>query len=189
MNSPDQDTAARLAAARDQARRAAQRLALDAGAEPVTRPVFPGSDATVRDVAALAGARAARDLELAARRAARDYIRAARQDGHHWHQIAQALGLPPGAGTTGEAAYDYAAGPPDPDAPWRPRSFTWTCPSCDQAIADHGPDAGTPADAENGHASSFEHLARRPAEYDAEWDSPDSAAWHAGHDTGPEAGQ
>jgi hypothetical protein len=167
----------RIAAARAAARGETFRLARDSGAGLVTRPMF-GSDKepTVRDVEPLAGARAARDLELAARGTARDYIRQAREAGHGWDQIGHALGMTSGGdtgqqgATAADAAYTYAAGRPDTEAPWRPRSFTWTCRSCDQAISDRGLIAG-PADDELGHADGCSRLAAAVAEWDAGLDA------------------
>jgi hypothetical protein len=151
-------------------------LAADRGAEFITRPALPGSDVTFRDMEPFAGARAARDIELASRRAAREYIRQAREAGHGWDQIGHALGLTPGgdadqAGlTVAEAAYTYAAGSPETEAPWRPRSFLWRCRSCDQAISDCGLIAG-PADNELGHAGNCGRLAAAVAEWDASWEA------------------
>jgi hypothetical protein len=162
--------------ASDAARRAVIGLARDRGAELTTRPAFPGSDITVRDVDPLTGARSARDIELGSRRAARDYIRAARETGHGWDQIGQALGLVPARDadqeglTVAEAAYTYAAGRPDTEAPWRPRSFVWRCQSCGQAISDRGLVAG-PADDELGHAENCSRLAAAVADWDASWEA------------------
>src|SRR5215470_20044364 len=132
MTEPEPNTenlGQRRRAARDTARRDAFQLARSTGASTVMRPMFRGeNEPTVRDVEPLAGARAARDLELAARGTARDYIRQAREAGHGWDQIGQALGLGPESSpgqdgaTAADAAYDYAAGPPDTHAPWRHRS-------------------------------------------------------------------
>ena len=124
----------------------------------------------------LAGARSARDIELGSRHAAREYIRAAREAGHGWDEIGQALGLAPGGDadqeglTVAEAAYTYAAGRPDTEAPWRPRSFTWRCRSCEQAISDRGLIAG-PADDELGHAEDCPRLAAAVADWDASWEA------------------
>jgi hypothetical protein len=147
--------------------------------------VFRGEkEPTVQDVEPLAGARAARDLELAARGTARDYIRQTREAGHGWDQIGQALGLVQGrdagqeGATPADAAYTYAAGRPGTEAPWQPRSFGWTCRSCDQPIADRGLVQG-PADDEPGHAEHCPRLAAAIAAWDAEaarWD----ADWEAG---------
>lgn len=160
----------------DAARRAVIGLARDRGAELTTRAMFPGSELTVRDLEPLEGARAARDIELGARRAARDYIRAAREAGHGWDQIGQALGVVPNgdadqAGPTiAEAAYTYAAGRPETEAPWRPTSFLWTCRSCDQAISDHGLING-PADDEPGHTEDCPRLAAEVDRWDASWEA------------------
>jgi len=177
------DAGQRLSEARQTARREAFRLARDAGAQIVTRPMFRSErEPAVRDVEPLAGARAACDLEAAARGAARDYIRQGREAGHGWEQIGHALGLEPGRGQDGatpaDAAYTYAAGRPDTEAPWRHRSFGWTCRSCDQQITDRGLIQG-PADDEPGHAGTCPRLAAAVAEWDAEtawWE----ADWEAG---------
>jgi len=148
-----------IAAARGEARRAAIRLARDRGADLVSRPAWPGAQTDVRDLRPLDGARSARDIELGARHAARGYIRDAREAGHSWQEIGQALGVTSNADvgqaglTVAEAAYTYAAGRPDTEAPWRPRSFTWRCRSCEQAISDRGLIAG-PADNEPGHTAT-----------------------------------
>jgi hypothetical protein len=180
MTEPETNTESpeqRARAARDTAHRDTFQLARGAGAAMVRRSLFRGeNEPTVQDVEPLAGARAARDLGLAAKGTARDYIRQAREAGHGWDQIGQALGVSPGAdaGQTGmtaaDAAYTYAAGRPDTEAPWRPRSFTWTCRSCDQAIGDRGLVAG-PADDEVGHASDCSRLAAAVAAWNAEWDA------------------
>jgi hypothetical protein len=169
--------------AREAARREAFRLALDAGAQTLSRPMFRGEkEPTVRDVEPLAGARSARDLESAARGTAREYIRQAREAGHSWDQIGEALGLIPGAdqdgATPADAAYTYAAGRSDTEAPWLPRSFGWTCRSCDQPIADRGLIQG-PADDEPGHARDCPRHAAAIAAWNAEaarWE----AEWEAG---------
>jgi hypothetical protein len=173
----------RMTTAREAARREAFRIARDTEAAIVTRPMFRGEqEPGVRDVEPLAGARAARDLEAAARGTARDYIRQAREAGHGWDQIGRALGLEPGGdqdgATPADAAYTYAAGRPNTEAPWCPRSFGWTCRSCDQHITDRGLIQG-PADDELGHADGCRRLAADIAAWDAEaarWD----AEWEAG---------
>jgi hypothetical protein len=171
------EQASQFAAIRDHARRALIGLARDRGAEFTTRPMFPDSDLTVRDLEPLTGARAARDIELGARHAARDYIRQAREAGHGWDQIGQALGLTPGADadqaglTVAEAAYTYTAGSPHTDTTIRyGRSFVWRCRSCAQAISDRGLIAG-PADDEVGHRAGCPRLAAAIAEWDAGWEA------------------
>jgi hypothetical protein len=171
------ERAAETATSRHHANWAITDLARERGAEFITRPVFPGSDATVRTPESLTGARAARDIELGARHAARTYIRAAREDGHSWDQIGHALGLTPNAdadqaGTTvAEAAYTYAAGSSQTDTAIRyGRSFVWTCRSCDQAIGDRGLIAG-PAEDETGHREDCPRLAQAVAQWDAGWEA------------------
>ena len=114
------------------------------------------------------------------RRAARDYIRQAREAGHDWDKIGHTLRLSPGrdadqeGASPADAAYTYAAGRPDTEAPWRPRSFAWTCRSCDQHISDHGL-IQHPADDEIGHAQDCPRLTAAIAAWDAE-----TAEWEAG---------
>jgi hypothetical protein len=178
------DAERRSFAVRETARREAIRLARDAGAHAVNRPVFRGkTEPTVRDVEPLGGARAARDLELAARGLVRDYIRQAREAGHGWELIGRALGFGTpdpdrGEATPAEAAYTYAAGRRESEPPWQPRSFGWTCWSCDRSITDRGLIQG-PADDEAGHADDCPRLAAAVAEWDAETERWD-AEWEAG---------
>jgi hypothetical protein len=178
-NKNAKDAASRFDAARETARRETFRLARDSGARIVTRPAYSMPSAPVtRDVEPLAGARTALDLELAARGIARDYVRQAREAGHDWDQIAQALGVNPSGEKLADLAFDYVVGRPDPEAPWAPRYFSWTCPSCDKHITDRGLIQG-PVDDEIGHADDCPRLAAAIAERDAqiaEWD----ADWEAG---------
>jgi hypothetical protein len=175
---PDERGGASAAAraAREEARRAAFALARDAGGQVITRPAVPGAVPAVRDVDPLSGMRAARQLELSSRAVARGYIRDAREAGNSWHDIGTALGVVPGgepdqAGETiAEAAYTYAAGRPDTHTPWQPRSFPWTCRSCEQVISDRGLCNG-PADDEHGHAEGCPRLAAAVAAWDAEWEA------------------
>lgn len=190
MTEPDtntKDAARRSAAVRETARRAAFRLARDFGADVINRPVFSSqNEPTVRDVEALAGARAARDLELTSWGVARDYIRQAREAGHSWDQIARSLGLAPNVDEPGvtpaDAAYDYAAGRPGDEALWEPRYFLWTCRSCNQHISDRGLIQG-PADNEPGHADGCPRLAAAIAEWEAGWDA-ETADWDAEWEAG-----
>jgi hypothetical protein len=182
--SPD-DRQDAVRAARNAARNSAFTLARETGAGTITRPAYPGSDRTVRDVEPLAGMTASRDLELAARHTALGYIRHAREAGRSWHQIGTAMHLVPGgdaqqAGdTTAEAAYTYAAGNPASESARRyGPSFAWTCHACDNTISDHGL-CGSPADDERGHASNCPRLAATIAAWDAQWDDPE-ADWEAG---------
>jgi hypothetical protein len=165
---------------RETARREAFRLARDAGADIIDRPAYSsGSEPTVRDVEALAGACAARDLELAARGTALDYIRQAREVGHGWDQIGRTLGLDRGErgeATPADAAFDYAAG--RGRDPWENRYFTWTCRSCEHHVSDRG-QIQHPADDQRGHVPDCARLAAETAEWSAQaerWD----AEWEAG---------
>jgi hypothetical protein len=163
--------------ARAAARHAAINLARDAGAQIISRPIFPGAHSTTRDVEPLAGLRAIREIELGARDTARSYIRDAREAGHSWHDIGTALDLIAGADFSqdgqniAEAAYTYAAGNPDIDTARRyGRSFGWTCQSCESLISDRGLCNG-PAEDEHGHAPGCMRLAATEAAWDAEWEA------------------
>lgn len=163
-------------AARDAARNATYTIARDTGATIITRPIYPGSDYTVRDEP-LAGLTTARDIELAARSTARDHIRRAREAGHSWHEIGIAMHIRPNgdlqqAGDTiAEAAYTYAAGHPDTEHARRyGRSVAWSCQTCENTIDDRGLDNG-PADAEHGHARNCPRLEATIAARDAEWEA------------------
>src|SRR6266705_4047257 len=150
-------------AARTTARRSALNLARAAGAQVISRPIFPGAHTTTGDVEPLAGLQASRDIELGARHIARGYIRDAREAGHGWQAIGIALDLTPDADRAGqsiaEAGYTYAAGDPDTDTARRyGRSFGWTCRSCDGIISDRGLCNG-PVDDEHGPAPGCVRLA------------------------------
>jgi hypothetical protein len=179
MTNPDADPDSRRAlarTARDTVRREAFTIARDTGTPLITRPVYRGAGVNTRDIDPLHGIRAARYLELASRAQARDYIRAARETGHTWRTIASALELehtrdPDIADRPlDELAYSYAAGEPDPDWPWRARSFVWHCPACDQAISDAEP-ANHPLDDQRGHERDCARLAAEAAGWEAQWEA------------------
>jgi hypothetical protein len=162
--------------ARSEMLAAVQRIVRDTGGQFVNRPMFsdkPDGPAT-RDAEPLAGLRAARAAELAARRLARQYIRAAREEGCTWREIGAALGLAvggdDGAGETiAEAAFSYAAGPPD--SHWNRTygpSVTWRCPACGGLVSDRGP-VSAPCDDEPGHTGGCERLAATIAAWEASW--------------------
>jgi hypothetical protein len=162
------------AAARQGARRAVLDIVRKSGGSTVTRPMFrdrPDLGPGVPDAEAIAGIRAARQVEHAARQLGLEYVRKAREDGHSWHEIGAALELGADAAQRGvslaEAAYDYAAD--EPSSTYDPRSVPWTCPACLEVISDRGPDAGHPADAEPGHADSCTRLAATIAAWHASW--------------------
>lgn len=81
-------------------------------------------------------------------------------------------------GSPGEAAYTYAAGRPDTEAPCRPRTFTWRCRSCEQVVLDHGAVQG-PAGDELGHAPRCARDAAAIAAWNAE-----AAQWEADWEAG-----
>ena len=155
---------------------AVQRIVRDTGGKFVTRPLFSGEPdgPTTRDAEPLAGLRTARAAELAARGLARRYVRGAREDGHSWTVIGAALGLPSGgdvgAGETiAEAAFRYAAGPPN--SHWNQTygpSVTWRCPACGGLVSDRGPVSG-PRDDEPGHNAGCPRLATAVAAWEASW--------------------
>ena len=172
-----EDRSTAISRARSAARNAAFTLARDAGAQIITRPAYPGSQSSVRDVDPAAGMRAARDLELGARSVALGYVRNAREAGLTWEAISEAIDAIPGgdaqqAGdTAAEAAYTYAAGHPDTETARRyGRSFTWQCRACDRLISDLGPVNG-PADDEHGHTENCARHASAIASWDAEWEA------------------
>lgn len=189
-NPPAQPDRVRAAdAARSEVRRSVFALARRAGAQLISRPIFRGAQAQVRDVEPLAGARLARDLELSARATVREYISAAREAGHSWHDIGTAMNLRPNgdaqqAGdTVADAAYTYAAGHPGSENARRyGRSITWTCRSCDQIIGDLGVIAG-PAFDERGHTDNCRRHIKAIDAWDTEWeereDQRDAAQWEA----------
>jgi hypothetical protein len=162
--------------ARQEVHAAIQRIVLHTGGHIVTRPIVssePDGPAT-RDAEPLAGLGAARAAELAARGLGRRYVRAAREDGHSWTVIGAALRLPSGgdvgAGETiAEAAFRYAAGPPD--SHWNRTygpSVTWRCPACRGLVRDRGPVSG-PRDDEPGHAGPCQRLTAAVAAGEASW--------------------
>jgi hypothetical protein len=123
---------------------------------------------------------------MASRRVAREYIRAAREAGFTWDDIGRELELELRAGSMSanvneslaDAAYTYAVGPDPDSARYYGHSFAWTCPSCSNAIRDHGLASG-PADDEEGHARHCTRLAATIDAWNAEWDELE-ADWEAG---------
>src|SRR5579859_2755291 len=173
-------------AAYQAARRTALSLARDLGAAATSRRAYPGSPFTRPDVEPLAGLRAARHVEMASHRVARDYIRAAREAGYTWDDIGRYLEeeLQHGSAAAqvsenaADAAYNYATGTDPETARYYSQSFTWTCPTCDGAISDHGT-SNHPADNEQGHADHCPRLAATINAWHAQWDEIE-ADWEAG---------
>jgi hypothetical protein len=69
-----------------------------------------------------------------------------------------------------DMAFTYAAGEPDPDWPFRARSFAWHCAACGQAISDAEP-ANNPADDQRGHARDCTRLAAEAGAWEAQWEA------------------
>jgi len=125
----------------------------ESGGQVDHRPVFrdrPDLNLRVTGTEPMMGLRAATALKMATRRLLLDYIRYAREDGNSWRDIGLGLGYSddPDTGlSAAQAAYDFAAGT---TSAWH--SFSWTCQHCHATIIDRGPEAGHPADCEDGHA-------------------------------------
>ena len=102
----------------------------------------------------VAGLESARELERAAHVLVEHYIRLAREAGRRWFEIGQALDLHQAAAANKESiadeAYDYALR-------YQPgtgrRTFSWTCPACQQHIGDNGP-WPDPPEQEDGHTAN-----------------------------------
>lgn len=147
-------------------------LALEAGAKVVRRPVIRDhpDGGMLKHPEPLPAITAAHLLEVTARDFLREQARFAREDGCGWAAIAGALGL---AGdedqgvTPGEAAFEEVTYADDAFA--ATVVFRWTC-QCGGIIRDHGPDAGHPADAEEGHAEDCERFRAAIEAYEAEGD-------------------
>jgi hypothetical protein len=156
---------------RQWAARAVLGIARESGGQIVHRPVFrdrPDLNLKLTAAEPMAGLRAATVLKWATRQLLLDYVRYAREDGHPWRDIGVGLGYSddPGSGiSAAEAAYDFAAGT---ISAWR--SFAWTCQHCRATIIDRGPEAGHPAECEDGHADGCGRLAAEVAAWTATWD-------------------
>jgi hypothetical protein len=147
----------------------------ESGGLPVARPVFrdrPDLDLTIMDADAMTGLECAARLTAAIRHLILDYARQAREDGHSWQEIGVALGFrfdPDSEVSVADAAYDCVTGP----IGFGRASFAWVCPTCRSTIIDRGPQAGHPADTEEGHADDCQRLATEIAAWNASWDAED----------------
>jgi len=151
--------------ARTEVRAVIARLVQEAGAQMTARPVIrsePDGPGTP-EPEPLAGITAAVAAERAARQCCLESVRYAREDGLGWEQVGAALGFT-GQGA-GSRAYAYAC----PGGSWGDW-LSWTCPACRAIVRDHGPEAGSPADAEQGHADGCARLAATIAARDARWE-------------------
>jgi hypothetical protein len=68
-----------------------------------------------------------------------------------------------------DAAYDYAAG----TTVFGRASFAWVYSACRSTVTDRGPQAGHPADTEEGHAGDCQRLAAEMAAWNASWEDED----------------
>jgi hypothetical protein len=140
--------------ARSEARAAITRLVRDEGAEMVARPLNrrEPDGRTTQEPEPLAGIAAAVALERAVRQSCTESVRYAREDGLRWERIGAALGFA-GRGAADDAYAYVCPGARHDD--W----FSWICPSCRKLIRDRGPEAGHPADGEQGHAEGCARFA------------------------------
>ena len=158
--------------ARQWARRAVLGIVRESGGRTVARPVFrsqPDLDLTIADAEPMSGLEAAATLTSAVRRLILDYARQGREDGHSWREIGLAIGLgrvPEAGGDVADVAYDDLAG----TTAFAQSAFAWVCPACRNTVIDRGPQAGNPADCEEGHASGCPRLAAAVAAWNAAWD-------------------
>jgi hypothetical protein len=154
--------------------RAVLGIVRESGGQVVHRQVFhdrPDLNLRVTGAEPMAGLRAATALKVATRRLLLDYVRYAREDGHTWRDIGLGLGYSDDRDSgvsAAVAAYDFAAGTM---SAWR--SFAWTCQHCHATVIDRGPEAGHPADCEDGHTDNCTHLATKIATWNATWDEVD----------------
>ena len=162
-------------AARQWARRAVPGIVRESGGRIAARPVFrdrPDLDLTVTDADSMSGLEAATKLTSAVRRLILDYARQAREDGHSWHELGVALGFREDADSgisVADAAYDFAARP----IGFGRASFAWVCPECRSTVIDRGPQAGHPADTEEGHADDCRRLAEEVSAWNFSWEAED----------------
>jgi len=175
MTAADDEAAARRMTADiayGAARSSILRIAQEQGAQVGERPIWPGAQSTMRYAEPVAGIRAAITLQYAAQRAVRDYVRLAREDRASWQQIGEALGLAADGEREGYdlavAAYEHAAGKPDP---WHQPGFGWTCADCGRSIADRGPYDSHPEDNEHGHGDACPRMTALTAAWQAERDT------------------
>jgi hypothetical protein len=178
MRSHRSDAMRAVDRARRLARRAAIDVAIEDGAQAISRPAYPGAGHEIRDVEPMAGFRAAHEIEVGARYTARRYLQDAREAGFTWHDIGMAMDAgmrresERAGGSAAELAYQYAVERAGRPGPYYDTAFSWTCQSCDKLIIDRGP-FNTPAADQQGHAADCERLARAEADWDADWEAAD----------------
>jgi hypothetical protein len=115
----------------------------------------------------MSGLEAAAKLTSAVRQLIRDYARQAREDGRSWREIGLAIGLGgvPDTGDVADAAYDHLAG----TTAFARSAFAWVCPVCRSTVIDRGPQAGHPADCEEGHTDGCPRLKVAVAAWHTAW--------------------
>jgi hypothetical protein len=183
---PRKPSLARETNAHSEARSITYRLAIDAGAYIVERPILVDPAVTVRDVDEAAGVQAARELELAARGVAVSHIHRARRAGLTWHDIGVLLYLEPDPDgrSAAEAAFDYTtAGDPGRS---HAGIYTWPCRECGHDILDRGL-IGGPAEDEEGHTPECKGHARAIANWEARSQAERGTRPEARRETRPEA--
>lgn len=146
----------------DEIRNAIHRMVTSAGGRMVNRDMWPDRPDmswTQDEPEPLAAIRAAVALRNAAKVALAWSARHAREVGRTWEEIGEAAGFKrdeANGDTPGIAVFYFLAGDGTPG--YGP-SFAWTCLACRKTVSDHGPEAGHPADAEEGHATGCGRLA------------------------------
>ena len=155
--------------AREEIRRAIYRLLKDGpDAALIRRPVIAAQpDGPTRmEPQPLAAIGVLADLTGAVRYLQHEYARNGRGDGLSWAEIGEVLyrdGMPSWE-RAAEAfrffASDLGDGP----------SFSWTCGRCLGLVHDRGPEAGSPHDAERGHAPDCARFGELVRAYNAQWE-------------------
>jgi hypothetical protein len=154
----------------DEAPAAVLRIAAAAGSSITDVPRWRLSDETYQRADPALGLRAAQRLAVAVRDEVDDYIRRCRGSGIGWHEVGRLLLLHTEAVAEkrplATLAYDFASG--RRGGPWgNPTAVMWPCSTCGNTIHDAGPAAGSPRDAEHGHADGCAQLAAAIADWDA----------------------
>ncbi len=120
--------------------------------------------------APLASLRAARELTLALQGRVVETALVARGAGEAWEDVAVAFGQQVGGRPDAAAAYLCVLGVRGGDPWWSPsRGVLWTCSSCEEAVRDLGPDAGSPEERESGHAPNCSRHSADVVAWEALW--------------------
>ncbi len=120
--------------------------------------------------APMASLRAARELTLALQGQVVESALVARGAGEAWEDVAVAFGQQVGGRPDAAAAYLCVLGVRGGDPWWSPsRGVLWTCSSCEEAVRDLGPDAGSPEERESGHAPNCSRHSADVVAWEALW--------------------